>query len=166
MDLRTPFCCGIGHKKVFAMKKLKTHYSYLILSVLCASLIILAYLFLSRKLTVFRDVGISELVVCNQSITLNANSAAKCGGVFPENVRSIFVCGYINSTNPNINGISILVFKDHTEEPIYVSPTKLKLNKGDFCHEIIIATENRVGLYNVSFYYFRNVIASVVFEIR
>jgi len=144
----------------------KIHYFHVVLTALCVSFIILTYLFLSGRLDIVRDVRISELVVCSQQITFTESDAASCGKVFPESVESIFVCGYMDSGHPNIDGVAILMFKNMIEKPIYVSPTTLQFRKGSFCHEIFIVGENRTGLYAINFYYFRNIIASVTFEIQ
>jgi hypothetical protein len=99
-------------------------------------------------------------------MTFGQNSNASCDKTFTENTKSLFICGYITSNKKEIDGVSILLFKNGSEKPMYISPVDLRLSGGNFCHEVLMPLANQHGRYTVEIYYFRKIVASYEFEIR
>ena len=117
-------------------------------------------------LNLARDAKISGFVVCSKSNIHGESSNIDCGEIFAPDVNSLFVCGHLNTSNKEETGISIYLFRNELEAPIYSSPVNLHLSKGKFCQEIALPTHNKRGSYSVKVYYFRRVIASTAFEVR
>jgi hypothetical protein len=148
------------------MKKLKTFYIRILLTILLLGSVVTFYLFISEKLDLSRDLTISDFVVCNKSTLSDEQSTANWGGSFTKDDKELYACGYINAKNPRISCISILLFINEKDTPLYVSPVDLQFNKGFFCHEIILPSDNKDGLFSVKVYYFRKIVAASKFEIR
>ena len=82
------------------------------------------------------------------------------------NVNFLFVCGKLDTSNREETGISIFLFKDGLEAPVYSSPVNLRLIKGRFCHEIVLPVHDKKGSYTVRAFYFRRTLASTTFDVR
>jgi hypothetical protein len=118
------------------------------------------------KLNLARDTKISNFVVCSKMNVHSENNDRACNNTFTSNVNGLFVCGNLDTNNREETGITIYLFRDELEAPIYTSPVNLRLSKGEFCHGMVLPAHDKKGSYIVKVFYFRRILASTTFDIR
>ncbi len=111
-----------------------------------------------------RDVKVTHLKVCDSQMLPTDKEDSHCGEQFSSKTKRLYLCGEIEASNFAV--LSIFLFKDAIKQPIYRNPVNDVFESGPFCREIILPSADREGLYQIQIYSFRNLIASIRFEVR
>jgi hypothetical protein len=111
-----------------------------------------------------QDVEVTEFTVCNKAALASSDKNFHCGNLFPADTQNLYACGYIDSNSFVV--LSIMLYKDPLERPIYSNPVNDRFENGQFCREIFIPSDDRRGSYRVIVYHFRQIVAFSAFEIR
>lgn len=127
-------------------------------------------LFLS-SLGVFNEVNIliSDLKICSQNIILRTDADTFCDRVFPQGIKTLYICGVIDSIDliPNKTvELSIYLHYADQKKAIFSNLGGDLFGKGNFCRKMEIPEEFPKELFTVNILRFRNLIASTIFEIR
>ncbi len=114
----------------------------------------------------YQQTTISNFKICSVDNPVE-NTDASCGNSFPVGIPELYACGYVNADylKPGKFVDLGIYLNDHKAGlPLYQNQDKF--STGNFCREIIISNNSPPGLYYVTAYFGRKLVASAQFVLK
>jgi hypothetical protein len=116
----------------------------------------------------YKETTISKFKICAVDNPIE-NGDASCGNSFPVSTPELYACGYVNADylKPG-NFVNLQIYLDNDKDrlPLYKNKIGDKFTTGNFCRKIIIPHNSEPGLYKVTIYFGRKLVASSQFELK
>jgi hypothetical protein len=131
--------------------------------VLTVVIIVLLCILFSTKLGDVQEVKIDNVAICEEEIAEESVQSGNCGQLFTGEIQHVYVCGHLVSKDSII--LSILLYKNSEDRPIYSNPVGDRFQGGWFCRKLILPS-TKTGSYEIKVYLFRKIITLSTFEIK
>ena len=132
-----------------------------------AGILVFAYLAVRNKDEFRRDIQVKNVSICYKVNADNYYKSDNCKDIFTEHeVNDLYVCGYIDAPYSEIKNLSLVITSNQSTEPFFANPPNDKFGVGYFCRKITLPPNGRVDAYQIDFYYFREIVASIRFDIH